>query len=33
MMLMLVLQGHAWLWTEAGEDALELTPGDRWISP
>jgi len=23
-----VLQGHAWLWTEGGEDPLELTPGD-----
>jgi AraC-like DNA-binding protein len=23
-----VVQGHAWLWTEAGEDLLELTPGD-----
>jgi AraC-like DNA-binding protein len=23
-----VVQGHAWLWTEAGEDPLELTPGD-----
>ena len=23
-----VIQGHAWLWTEAGDDPLELTPGD-----
>ena len=23
-----VLQGHAWLWTDKGENPLELTPGD-----
>jgi AraC-like DNA-binding protein len=23
-----VIQGHAWLWTEASDDPLELTPGD-----
>jgi AraC-like DNA-binding protein len=23
-----VVQGHAWLWTEANDDPLELTPGD-----
>jgi hypothetical protein len=23
-----VVQGHAWLWTEDGENPVELTPGD-----